>query len=380
MRPKVLLIAMANSIHTARWIELFSQSNLDIELFPSTPSRTIHPKIKKLIKGSQPLNVRIPIAMRWFAFPLGLLDVVSGNFFRSRLIKRLLSGSHGQYKVVHAMELQHAGYLLSRALNSAIRPMKIIVSNWGSDIYWFQRFANHKKNLTQLLKQATHYSCECQRDIELAESLGFNGTVLPVHPNAGPISPSEIERGHTSKLPSERKKILIKGYTGFVGRADLALKACAEIANLLAGYEIIVYSSDIKSRRIAGKLSRKHGLSIKTYAKHQLSHSEMLELFRQARIYIGISESDGISTSLLDAMASGAFPIQTDTSCANEWITDAVSGFLVTSLDQSEVADKLRLALIDDHLVNNASSLNLKTAFERLTPDSMQEDLLSFYH
>jgi glycosyltransferase involved in cell wall biosynthesis len=379
VRPRILLVAMANSIHTARWMGIFAQSDFDIDLFPSTPSRSVHPKIEALIQGNQNLKVRIPMMMRWLAFPLGLLDVFFSNSFRSRILRKLLSDTGKRYHIVHAMELQHAGYLLSRSLDIGVPPNKVIVSNWGSDIFWFQRFSSHRKRLEKLLSQATHYSCECKRDIDLALELGFRGAVLPVHPNAGPISTTDLDLGLISPPPSQRKIILVKGYTGFVGRADLALNAIGEIADLLPNYEIIVYSSDIKSRRIAKAIAQKHGLNIKTLTKHQLGHSDMLELFRSARIYVGISESDGISTSLLDAIASGAFPIQTSSSCANEWITDARSGFLVSVSDPTQIAEKLVVALENDDLVDTAAKINFETARHRLTSDAMAEDLLNFY-
>jgi hypothetical protein len=40
----------------------------------------------------------------------------------------------------------------------------------------------------KLLVLADIYSCECQRDVALAKSLGFNGRVLPIIPNAGEFS------------------------------------------------------------------------------------------------------------------------------------------------------------------------------------------------
>ena len=55
----------------------------------------------------------------------------------------------------------------------------------------------------------------------------------------------------------------------------------------------------------------------------------MLRLHGRARVSIAISIGDGISTALLEAMAMGSFPIQTCTACADEWIIDGKSGFIV---------------------------------------------------
>jgi len=39
------------------------------------------------------------------------------------------------------------------------------------------------------------------------------------------------------------------------------------------------------------------------------NHAAILDLFGVARVYLGVSVTDGISTSMLEAMAMGAFPI-----------------------------------------------------------------------
>ena len=165
-----------------------------------------------------------------------------------------------------------------------------------------------------------------------------------------------------------------------MGRADIALKACQIISEVLRDFEIILYSSDVKSRRIARKLSRDNGLNITMYKKHQLSHEKMLELFRNARVYIGISESDGISTSLLDAISSGCFPVQTDTSCANEWISDGTTGSLVDFRDLEGIASAIQVALTDSVLVDNAALINIETAKARLSVNAISSDITQFYN
>jgi len=71
----------------------------------------------------------------------------------------------------------------------------------------------------------------------------------------------------------------------------------------------------------------------------------MLHYYGRARIYIGLSISDAISTSLLEAMVMGAFPIQSCTACADEWIEDGKSGFIVPPEDPHVIAEAIRRAL-----------------------------------
>ena len=60
-------------------------------------------------------------------------------------------------------------------------------------------------------------------------------------------------------------------------------------------------------------------------------HEEIMWNFGQSRIYLGISISDAISTSVLESMAMGCFPIQTNTSCCEEWF-EFIGGVVVGRL------------------------------------------------
>ena len=61
---KILIVAMADSIHTARWLEQFELSKDEFILFPSSPHRCIHPKIVRLLSDSSDRNIRVPHGLR----------------------------------------------------------------------------------------------------------------------------------------------------------------------------------------------------------------------------------------------------------------------------------------------------------------------------
>ena len=374
---KVLLVAMADSIHTARWLEQFRGEPIQFVLFPSSPHRRVHPKIREMLASDEGVNLRIDGLLRRLALPMWAVDRFIDNRLRGVLLKQLIRREKPD--ILHAMEFQHGAYLVIHGFDKlAIRPY-FIATNWGSDIYWFQRFPRHKKRIERVLALANAYSAECQRDHELAKQHGFVGLNLPVVPNAGGFSDQHLKQAVLLPPPSTRKVVAIKGYTGFVGRADIALRAIELAADHLNGFEIVVFSSDMKSRRISRGVSKRTGLKFTTYKRHELSHVEMLNLFARSRICIGISESDAISTSMLEAMSCGAFPIQTDTSCADEWITPGETGFLVSPTDTDVISRGLLVALTDNDLVDSAAVKNRATSIARLTSDQIQQITKHFY-
>jgi glycosyltransferase involved in cell wall biosynthesis len=373
-RKQILVIGMADSVHLARWLSQFIDQPIDFTLFPSSPHRHIHPKLKNLITSdSQQMTVTLkPPSMRWLALPMSALDIPFNNFFRSQLLRRLITQQ--KFDLIHVLELQHAGYLL---LGTKLAPNlpKVFITNWGSDIYWFQQFPKHKQKIIQLLKIASFYSAECHRDIDIVKQLGYTGKTMPVIPNSGGINLEEIPKN--SLTPSQRKKIMIKGYTGFVGQALVALKACELAAKHLREYEVVIYSASIKSRIRALKLRHVHKVRV-TILKKRTPHHEMLKHFSEARVYIGISLSDGISTSLLEAMATGCYPIQSDTSCANEWLTSNSSS-IVSSGSIELISKALESALCDDRLVDEISEINLKTIDNLASIQYFRTVALDFY-
>ena len=366
---------MADSVHVARWLSQFVNQPIDFTLFPSSPHRKIHPLLKKLTTStSQEMTVTLrPSSMRYLALPLSALDIPCRNSFRSRLLRKLIEDN--SFDLIHVLELQHAGYLLLDTKLTATLP-KVFITNWGSDIYWFEQFPQHKTRIIQLLQIASYYSAECQRDIEIVRRLGYTGVTMPVIPNSGGIDLDGLPKN--SLPPSQRKKIMIKGYTGFVGQALVALKACELAAEQLRGFEVVIYSASIKSRIRALKLRHIHKVQV-TILKKRTPRQEMLQNFSEARIYIGISLSDGISTSLLEAMATGCYPIQTDTSCANEWLT-STSGSIVSPHAPELVANVLFNALCSNQLVDEAAIVNRGLISNRASWESVGTIAKSFYN
>jgi glycosyltransferase involved in cell wall biosynthesis len=104
-------------------------------------------------------------------------------------------------------------------------------------------------------------------------------------------------------------------------------------------------------------MSQNTGASIKILPENT-PHQEIMRYHSLARISIGLSIGDAISTSLLEAMAMGSFPIQSCTACASEWFEDGVSGLIVTPEDPEDVEKAIRKALLDDDLVNSAANIN----------------------
>lgn len=374
----IVIVAMLDSSHTAGWLKQFIACDFQFILIPSTPHRKINKGIKLLLLNQEHATFSLSRFNRYFALPLGIIDLILKNQIRSYFLNRQLSRMNDKIEFIHVHEIQHAGYLVLKTVENWVVKPKLVVSVWGSDLNWFQQFEKHAKKITELMKITDQLICECARDISIAESFGYVGNHVVVMPVSGGLKTGAIH--DELRPPSLRNIILVKGYTGFVGRADLALESIERVASDLSNFEIVVYSSDLKSRRIARRVERNTGLTIQTHRRKAFTQIEMLNLFRSSRIYIGISESDGLSVSMLEAMASGCFPIQTSTSCADEILENGLSGFIVDLNDAQKLDSSILLATRDNLLVDNAAILNLNTTKLTREVNRVKEIAISVYN
>ncbi|HEX7177449.1 MAG TPA: glycosyltransferase [Pyrinomonadaceae bacterium] len=373
---RILFVAMANSIHTARWISQLEGQGWDVHLFPAEEVCP-HPRLRNL-KLHEPLSVRPPgldpsveVIGEW-PLPKGasLARRVAGKFAPSwpdrawhlaRTIRKL------RPDIVHSLEIQHAGYLTlgARAHFAADDFPTWVVSNWGSDIYLFGRLAAHAGKIREMMAACDYYHCECRRDVALAREFGFEGEVMPVFPVTGGF---EVERMRALRQPgptSSKRRVVLKGYQNWAGRALVGLRAIELCADLMRGYRVTVYLAQPDVMLAAELLSQKTGIPIECESG-EWTHDDVLRMHGSARTSIGLSISDAISTSLLEAMIMGSFPIQSHTGCGDEWVKSGENGLLVHPESPEEVAAALRRALTDDALVDRAAEINARLTAERL--------------
>ena len=356
-RKKVLVVGMLDSIHLARWIKQFVGAEFDILVFPSSYFKFMHPNIHEF-KNS---NIHIGGAAFLKSF-LGYIDsLVTFRFFGNQVgqfMRRfylLLVVAIYRPDVIHAIEIQHAGYLVSSIKGTSQRR---ILTNWGSDIYFFQHHIGHQTRIRKALGWATHYSAECTRDYHLAKTFGFAGVELPKIPNAG-----GLVQNHLYNLPiSNRSQLIVKCYGGTFGLGSMAIEVCEIFLSAQENANIFLYSVTDDLLENLKQLMIRFPKRIRySTLSDPLSHDEILAEFGKSRVYLGMSRSDGLSTSFLESIALGAYPIQTNTSCASEIIELGAIGSIVNP-DINEVVEILLRVFTDEILLAKSRENNLLLA------------------
>jgi hypothetical protein len=258
-------------------------------------------------------------------------------------------------------------------LKKTARPY-VICSSWGSDLIFYGKLPSHDSRLRNFLSHVDVLLAERPEEERAARKLGYQKTfIAPVYTTIG----SEEVSQNLIK-PSARKLILVKGYQDNHGRALNALNAISSVTELLDGYEIVVVSASESVALEAERLKSELQISIKCLPR--IPHSEIVNLLRESRIYMGLSISDGLSTMMIEAMQSGAFPIQSKNSGAPDFIQHGVSGFVIDPWNFDEVRSSLQNALTDDELVNNAVAINSGVINKKYNREVGLETLRDLYN
>ena len=369
---------MFDSIHTGRWLSQFIDQEIDFTLFSSKKFKKIHPKLEELLISnrsatysiSHPIKIKKLLGYLDFIFFVQLPKILKKNL-RALYLRRHIYRSDLNF--VHALEIQGAGYLCDDAIET--KNFKFILTNWGSDIFYFQHLEDHLPRIKSALSKADLYSAECQRDYKLAEKLGFKGLQLPCIPNGGGlVTAKALKIGTPTSL---RKNIVVKTYGGTFGRGGMAIEAVAKALEENPDLTAYFYSvtEDLLSQ--TSEIKSKFGPRVSySTVREPISHEELEEIFTTSRIYVGCSISDGISTSFLEALTKGVYPIQTNTSCAGEWIS---KGIIASCIDLKEVRSEIFRVIELGEDLNKASMNNLMVAGKELRRDLTKEKALNFY-
>lgn len=367
---KILFIGMGNSSHSYRWVSQLFGQQWDIHFFSSYDIPD-HPQLfgDSSVTMHRSRTSRLQLMIDLLRYPIANFKTLRKKGFkalylslyqyqRSKLERRLESVIRViNPDVIHTMHTQTSAYLLVKIRRKWKGKFpRWIHSVWGSDLYYWGRFPEKRRELSEILSYVDCFLGEGRRDQIMATELGFRGEFLDPIPASGGFEGNVLKELSCTR-PSTRKQITLKGYQDIVGRFYVGLRALEKVQHLLNGYEVNIFCMIDEGARTNAKLFEiETGIKINIIEK--VPYQEMLHMHGRSRISIGLSISDGLPSSFLEAMAMGSFPIQSFTSLADEWVKDGETGLLVPPNDPEIVAQALERALTDDALVDSAADLN----------------------
>jgi glycosyltransferase involved in cell wall biosynthesis len=111
----------------------------------------------------------------------------------------------------------------------------------------------------------------------------------------------------------------------------------------------------------------------------KIPNENLPELLGSSDVYLSASLWDGTSLSLLEALATGLFPIVSDIKANSTWIKDGVNGFLHKVGDAGNLADCILRLLSRPEIAENAGPYNRKKVEETADRNKNMKRLETIY-
>jgi glycosyltransferase involved in cell wall biosynthesis len=435
---KILFIAEVGSIHVARWVNQLHGTGWDFRIFqPVTSAYSVR---GEFLSGhiylpydvNKPDSIRVeytltpkPLSLVTRAIRKGLriLKITSFDEKTPSLAIRAVRKGMRMLKIMPLEEslvspdIRHAQFLAdlirqwrpdvihslgmfvnwrdnaivllrAREILGSKLPCPWIVSSWGIDMTLYPSLGEKEQAAVEaILAVCDGLLVEGDRDLPLAQKLGFRGKVLAKLPAYGGITwkPQDY---CLPGLTSSRHAIILKGRDNSdhvlaggdpQGRAMIAIKAFKICQNLLKSYSIIIVQAT-PSVEAEAKALAADGMDITIYSNStSLPYEQWLKLLGSARILIAVTASDGLPSTLIEAMSLGVFPIHSGLETVREWINDGQNGLLVPPEDVQAVAYALQNALENDALVDKASEYNLAMIAKSLSDSVVRPQVIDLY-
>jgi glycosyltransferase involved in cell wall biosynthesis len=301
---------------------------------------------------------------------------------QARTVRRLIARLAPD--VIHAMRIPFEGILAAKA---APPDVPLLISVWGNDFtLWASRNPLIARQTRRALQRADGLHTDCHRDLQMAiRDWGFKADKpARVLPGAGGIQTSLFHPGAPDAALRERLNIAIdapviinpRGARGYVCN-DAFFQAIPAV--LRAHPHTVFLCSAMQGNAAAEKWISQLQIQANVRLLPPVPRDEMAEIFRLAVIAVSPSLHDGTPNTLLEAMASGCFPVAGDIESVREWITDAVNGLLCDPTKPDELARAMTCALDDAPLRNAARAQNLQLIAERAEYNQVMQQAEAFY-
>ncbi|MFQ5853125.1 MAG: glycosyltransferase, partial [Candidatus Binatia bacterium] len=262
--------------------------------------------------------------------------------------------------VVHGHFLTNYGYIAAR---TGFRPL--VVSAWGSDVLVKpQEYFILKMILRHVVKRADLITSVA--DVTTRAIIGYGAdpqkiATFPYGIDDDVFYPDDSDGG---KNGNDQCTIFCSRRLKSIYNVGLLIRAIPYIAREIPNVRVFV-NGDGPLRSTIEALARELKVQSTVTFLDWLSPEELAQYYRTSNLYVSTALSDGTSVSLLEAMASGAFPIVSDLPGNREWIKDHENGYLIPTDDPRLLADRVVRAFRNVTLRMSAARKNIDIVRQR---------------
>jgi L-malate glycosyltransferase len=259
--------------------------------------------------------------------------------------------------LVVAYRVQSYGFLSActgfHPLILVAQSQKVVSPSNSRIMAWFCKYAIHRADW--ILSWASHTTHHLMQ-------LGANQNIIDTFPRG--VRPELFyPKPENPTLDSQTIITTRSLYTKY-RHADI-IHAVHRLIDTMPGvkYQIV---GEGPNRRHLEQLVKQLGLHSHVQFLGYVLNSNLPDRLREADVYVSACLEDGVSMSLLEAMACGLLPVVPDVEPNRMWIQDGVNGLLFRSGDHLSLTQKMHEALSNPALRKKAREHNVKFMYEKV--------------
>jgi glycosyltransferase involved in cell wall biosynthesis len=353
---RIVYLAWHGSVHTRRWAGWFAERGHEVHVVTCGGGDA-----RDVDAEGEPLPLRYQVhelgAPRW-----GKLGYVLRRGAARRTVRRL------RPDVLHAHWLTSYGMLALAARQSNV---PLVVTAHGDDVLIAPRSAPMRRLVQRVLRAAKLITVPGEPMREAVVEL-----LAPQAPPAGGIAVFQYgvesarlaEAGRRARAEAGPGPLRIVSARALLGlyRIDALLDGLAELAADELDFHCDLLG-DGPERAALEAQARRLGLDDRVTFHGAVTPAEVERHVGASDVYVSVSESDGVSLALLEALSLGAVPVLSDIPANRPWVNDGATGILV-DIDPADIADGIRRAARLDR--ERVAADNLAVVAERADRDT----------
>ena len=239
-----------------------------------------------------------------------------------------------------------------------------IVSLRGSDVpYYSERFTTLYKFITPIIRQIWNKAY-----FVIANSQGLKDLALISKPNKEIgiiyngidvyefLPKLELKSAEEFRIVCVSRVTPRKGIRFLVQAFDILSKRYSQLRINIVG--------DGNERQSLQQLVRSMGIEDKVTFSLNISHDEIAQYYQKSNIFVLPSLNEGMSNTMLEALACGLPIVATDTGGTRELVEDGENGMIVKMGEYNDLMEKIERFLLDKTLEEKMGKLSRQRALQ----------------
>lgn len=319
---KIIALVGSNSIHTIRYLLAIAPYFKQVIFITNAPWQTPEYNADNII--THILNFK-------------LLNTHIRKQIANILCER-------QIQLVHIQQANSYAYHTLKAIKHYELDCKTILTTWGSDILvlphkniWFKRLVQFNLNHANIITSDSLYmSRQIQNIAAPAKQIHTINFGIQNYPDSVDMSKKQnIILSNRLHKPLYNIKQIISAFAKLI-----------QNNSQFADYKLVIASSGNETDNLIDQV-KNLGIRKSVSFVGMLAYTELIEYYKQSRIFISIPSSDASSLSVLEAMGYGCYPILSNIPANLEWVLNEINGCICQNNDFLELDIQNALENVD---------------------------------